>query len=345
MRIVLIAPPWIPVPPPAYGGTEMVLDTLARGLQSAGHDVVLFTTGDSECSVTKRWVLEQAAGTDETSSLTELRHVIAAYQLAAGADIVHDHTLVGPVYARRFSDLPVVTTNHSPFNRELTEYFSAVADQVPLIAISHHQASTAGTIPIATVIHHGLDVDRYPFGNGGGGFALFLGRVHPDKGVDRAIDIALEAGVPLVIAAKVREPAEKQWFDEAIRPRLGHGIEFVGEVGFSQKIELLGQASCLLNPVRWHEPFGLVMIEALACGTPVIATPRGAVAEIVVDGVTGFIRDDDECLIAALANAAQLDRRRCRLQVESCFSAERMVQEHVSFYQSVIDGRWLPRAA
>lgn len=345
MRILLIAPPWIPVPPPAYGGTEMVIDTLARGLQQAGHDVILFTTGDSDCAVSKRWTLPRAAGVDAITSITEIRHVIAAYQMAIEADIVHDHTLVGPVYAARFPRLPVVTTNHNPFTAEMTEYYAAIADRVPLVAISHQQASTAGEIPIANVIHHGIDLDRYPFGEGKGGFALFLGRAHPDKGLDRAISIARQADIPLVIAAKVREPYERQWFDESIRPRLGHGIEYVGEVGFSQKIELLGQASCLLNPIRWHEPFGLVMIEALACGAPVIATPRGAVAEIVVDGVTGFIRDDDECLVAAVANAARLDRRRCRLQVESCFSSERMVQEHLAFYQSVIDGRWLPRAA
>ena len=345
MRIVLIAPPWIPIPPPAYGGTEMVIDTLARGLQAAGHDVLLITTGDSTCEVTKQWTLPRAAGFNAPAPITELRHIIAGYQAAGEADIVHDHTLIGPVYAARFPELPVVTTNHTVFSQELSEYYSGIADRVPIIAISHHHASTSGSIPVATVIHHGLDLDRYPFGCGDGRYALFLGRVHPDKGLDRAIDIAREAGVPLVIAAKIWQPDEWQWFEDAIRPRLGHGVEYVGEVGFAQKIELLRGASCLLNPIRWDEPFGLVMIEALACGTPVIATPRGAVAEIVTDGETGFIREADDCLAEAVANVGCIDRRRCRLQVESCFSAERMVRDHVAFYQSVIDGRLLPRAA
>lgn len=158
MRIVLIAPPWLAVPPPAYGGTEGVLDVLARGLHRAGHDVLLFTTGDSTCPVPRDSVLPRAIGVGAGGSATELRHVIHAYRAAQGADVVHDHTLIGPVYADRFGDLTVVTTNHGPFQSELGDYYRAIGDRTPIIAISHHQASTAVGTPVAAVIHHGVDL-------------------------------------------------------------------------------------------------------------------------------------------------------------------------------------------
>jgi hypothetical protein len=172
VKVAIIAPPWVPVPPPAYGGTEAVLDNLARGLQAAGHDVLLYATGDSTCEVPLRWTLERAAGTVATAT-TELHHVIHAYEdvLASGADVVHDHTLVGPVYALRF-DAPVVTTNHGPFDGELGDLYRAVGGSVPVIAISHHHASTAKDVPIAAVIHHGVDVDAFPHGAGDGGYVL-----------------------------------------------------------------------------------------------------------------------------------------------------------------------------
>ncbi|MGH9064796.1 MAG: glycosyltransferase family 4 protein [Acidimicrobiales bacterium] len=337
MRIVIIAPPWVQVPPPAYGGTETVLDTLARGLDAAGHDVVLFTTGDSTCPVPRASVLTRAAGVGIGGSATELRHVIHAYQAAAGADVVHDHTLVGPVYAERFPGLPVVTTNHGPFESELGDYYRAIGSHTPVIAISHHQASTARGVPIAAVIHHGVDLDRFPAGRGDGGYALFLGRMCPEKGVEGAIRVARRAGVPLRIAAKMSEAAEERYFDQQVRPHLGGGIEYVGEVGGTDKLALLGGATCLLNPVSWPEPFGMVMVEALACGTPVVATPMGAVPEIVDDGVTGFVCAGEAALAEAVAGAAELDRELCRKAVTARFSADRMVDDHLALYRSVLE--------
>jgi hypothetical protein len=182
VRIAIVAPPWVPVPPPAYGGTEAVLDNLARGLLEAGHDVLLFATGDSTCAAPTAWALEGAAGTVDSGSATELYHVVHAYDVIRewGADIVHDHTLVGPVYGQRF-EVPVVTNNHGPFDGELGALYRAIADTVPVIAISHHHAESAGGMPIAAVIHHGVDVDSFPLGTGDGGHALFLGRMSPDK--------------------------------------------------------------------------------------------------------------------------------------------------------------------
>jgi glycosyltransferase involved in cell wall biosynthesis len=341
----MIAPPWVAVPPRAYGGTETVLDTLARGLQRSGHDVLLFTTGDSTCPVAKASVLPRAIGVGVGGSATEMRHVIHAYQAARGADIVHDHTLIGPVFADRFAGLPVVTTNHGPFQSELGDYYRAIANNTPVIAISHHQASTAAGIPIAAVIHHGVDVDRFPSGRGDGGYAVFLGRMCPEKGVVAAIRVARRAGVPLRIAAKMSEAAEKLYFEQEVRPLLGRGIDYVGEVGGPEKTRLLGGATCLLNPIAWPEPFGMVMVEALACGTPVVATSMGSVPEIVDHGVTGFVCSGEAELADALMAAGGLKRSACREAVATRFSSERMVAEHLALYELLARGGALPRVA
>jgi glycosyltransferase involved in cell wall biosynthesis len=338
MRIAIVAPPWVAVPPVGYGGTEVVLDGLARGLLAAGHDVLLFTTGDSTCPVPKASVFEEACGVGIGGAVTELRHVIHAYEAASGYDIVHDHTLVGPIYSERFSKLPVVTTNHGPFDGELHDYYRAIGDRVPIIAISDHQASMAPDIAISAVIHHGIDVDKFTMGSGDGGYALFLGRMSPDKGVHNAVRIARKAGVPLKIAAKLHEQPEYDYFNEYVRPLLGGNIEYIGEVGGAVKRQLLSEAMCLLNPMQWHEPFGMVMIEALSSGTPVVATPRGAAPEIVDEAVTGFLRTGEEGLAAALLRVEELDRSACRKAAEGRFSLQPMVAGHVALFERVLSG-------
>jgi glycosyltransferase involved in cell wall biosynthesis len=344
MRIGLIAPPWLPVPPPAYGGTEAVVDRLARGMQAAGHEVVLFTTGDATCPVDRRWVFEDAQTARLGEAVAELRHLVHAYDALASCDVVHDHTVVGPAFAERLPALPVVTTNHGPFDRELLDVYRAVAHRVPIIAISHAQAATARGLPLAGVIHHGIDVDRFPAGGGTGGHLLFLGRMTPDKGAEQAISVARRAGIPLVLAAKMREPAERRFFEERVRPLLGPGVEWVGEVGGDEKRDLLAGAAALLNPIQWDEPFGLVMIESLACGTPVLATGRGAAPEIVDDGVTGFLGDED-ALVAAAGRLGDLDRDACRAAVEDRFSTGRMVDGHLDLFARILAARDAGRRA
>jgi glycosyltransferase involved in cell wall biosynthesis len=337
MRIAIVAPPWVPVPPPAYGGTEAVLDTLSRGLVAAGHEVLLATTGDAACPVPRTWEFDSALGVGVGRPLDELRHVIHAYDrlLDQHCDVVHDHTLVGPVYAARFPALPVVTTNHGPFNDDLMPFFAAIADRVPIIAISHHQASTAGDVPVAAVVHHGIDVDTSPIGDGSGGFAAFVGRMCPEKGVDAAARLARRAGIPLLIAAKMNEPLEQAYFEAEVAPLLGGDIEYVGELGRDDTARLVGAATCLLNPIRWAEPFGMVMLEALAVGTPVVTTPLGAAPEIVDDGVTGFLRADDDGLVDCLGQGGDLDRSRCRAVATERFSAARMVEAHLEVYDRI----------
>lgn len=337
MRIAIIAPPWLPVPPPAYGGTENVLDTLARGLDAAGHDVLLCTTGDSTSPVERSSVFARAVGVGAGSSVDEIRHVIGAYEALRGVDVVHDHTLVGPLYSAAFPGLPVVTTNHGPFNVALIDLYRAVAERVPVIAISHHQASTAPSVPIEAVIHHGVHTADFPVGIGGGGYAVFLGRMHPSKAPHVAAEIARRAGFPLLIAAKMREPDERAYFETMVRPLLGTDVSYVGELGRQEKVELLSEAECLLNPIAWAEPFGMVMIEALACGTPVLSSHYGAAPEIVEDGVVGFVRSDRAGLVEALGRVHEIDRSSCRKRVEALFSAERMVEAHVAVYERAVE--------
>ncbi|HLF40544.1 MAG TPA: glycosyltransferase family 4 protein, partial [Acidimicrobiia bacterium] len=313
MRIGLVAPPWVPVPPTGYGGTEAVVDLLARGLRAAGEEVVLFTLGCSTCPVPRRWVYEEPQ-VPMGIAAAEARHVVRAYRVLTDCDVIHDHTLLGPSFAPRAT--PVVTTNHGPFDPGAREIYGAVARRVPIIAISYSQRATAPELPIAAVIHHGIDPEAFPVGTGSGGYLLFLGRMAPEKGAHRAIEVARRAGLPLVLAAKMREPAERRYFAECVEPHLGADVDFVGEVPQEDKAALLGGARALLNPITWAEPFGLVMLEALACGTPVLSFPNGAAPEIVEHGRTGFLCRDEADMVAAVERLDQLRRSDCRAAVE-----------------------------
>jgi glycosyltransferase involved in cell wall biosynthesis len=251
-------------------------------------------------------------------------------------DIIHDHTATGAV-CNRPRDTPVVATNHGPFNTASNAIYAEISKRgVPVVAISHHQASTAQDVKIATVIHHGLDIADVPVGEGQGGYACALGRMTPEKGIREAILVAREAGVPLRIAAKMCEPRERRYFRDHIRPLLGGDIEYVGELNAEEKYQLLGGSIALLNPIQWPEPFGLVMIEALATGTPVVSTPRGSAPEIVTDGETGFLRTEIPELAEALNRVTELDRDRCRKEAVTYFTTDRMTADHVRLYSEML---------
>ena len=332
MQIGIIAPPWLPIPPSAYGGTEQFVDELARALQDAGHDVVLFCTGDSTCPVERRWVFDAALPDRIGDVALERRHVEVAYDVLRDVDVVHDNTMAGPIHALNVPDVPVVVTHHGPFDDRACEEFRTAGRRIALVAISRHQASTAGGLPIEQVIHHGIDPDRFPVGSGGDYF-VFLGRMTPDKGAHRAAALARAAGVRLLIAGKQREPAEITYFREHVEPLLGTNVEYLGELPSDDKVALLGGAKALLNPIQWPEPFGLVMIEAMACGTPVLASPDGAAPEIVQDGVTGFLCADDQAFVRRMGDIGQLERGACRDAVEQYFSTNRMMRDYESLFR------------
>ncbi len=301
-----------------------------------GVEVVLFATGDSTCPVPRRWHHPRALGT-EYRPAPELAHVEAAYRALSDVDVVHDHTLLGPHWARKHRvAAPVVSTVHGAFLPRLAAHYARLhREGVHIVAISHAQARAAPPGVVERVIHHGLDPARYTVGSGDG-YVAFLGRMCEDKGPHRAVLAARRAGVPIRLAAKVQLPEERRFFDESVAPLLGPDATFLGEVDHQAKVVLLQGATALVNPIRWDEPFGLVMIEAMLCGTPVIAFPEGAATEVVEDGVTGFLRHDVAGLADAIGAAKGLDRAICRARAIERFSSGRMVAQHLDLYRAVL---------
>ncbi|GAB1691664.1 glycosyltransferase family 4 protein [Krasilnikovia sp. M28-CT-15] len=339
MRIGLIAPPWVPVPPVGYGGTEAVVDNLARGLSELGHEVRLFTVGESTCPVPRGSLFPQAV-LPIGDTMAEAAHVLAAYRELARMDLIHDHTVLGPLLAgRRAGELPpVVVTSHGPFTAMPRRIFAEIARTAHIVAISRAQARQGAGLRVAAVIHHGIDLDRYRCGAGAGGYLLFLGRMCPDKGVHRAVRIARRAGLPLRIVTKIWEPAERAYYEREVRPLMAPGDPEPAEQSPQGCLGLLREATALLNPIAWPEPFGLVMAEALACGTPVITTACGAAPEIVEHGRTGFVCHSDEEMTAAVARLPGIDRRACRDAAVRRFSRERMARDHERLYAGILAG-------
>ena len=341
MKVGIVAPPWTPVPPDLYGGIEQIVDGLARGIQAAGHDVVLFTTGDSTSPVPRRHRLERAEGDRIGFAVPEVRHVLAAYQELRDCDVIHDHTVVGPVHGlAALPDVPIATTVHGPFVEELHDIYAYLGRRgAAVIGISHAQVDAAPEIPIARVIHHGIDVADFPVGDGGGDYCLFVGRMSADKGPHRAIEAARKAGCPILLAGKMRENREIDFFEAEIRPHLGPEVEYLGEVPHDEKVSLLAGARAVLFPIRWNEPFGLVMIESLACGTPVLAFAEGAAPEVIEDGLTGFLCRDEADMADAIARVGTIERQVCRSAVEGYFSTRRMVGEHIVLFDELLSRR------
>jgi len=338
VRIGLIAPPWVPVPPPRYGGTEVVVDNLARGLQARGHHVELFTVGESTCPVDRRF-LYPAGVHPMGSSVEEAAHVLAAYEALADVELIHDHTVLGPLLAANVKpdSPPIVCTHHGAFTPENLRIFAEIATHAAVVAISHSQASFAGPIPIAGIIHHGIDLNLFSAGPGQGDYLMFMGRMSPDKGGDRAVRVAHASGRPLILVAKIREAAERDYFERDVRPLLGAGDTVLVEPELDDRIHLLQDAYALINPITWPEPFGLVMAESLAVGTPVLAFPYGAASEIVDYGTTGFLCRDEQEMVTAITRIDEIDRRACRAAAEKRFSLQRMAADYETLYRRLLD--------
>lgn len=337
MRIGLIAPPWRPVPVQACDGTEKVIGCLARGLQELGHEVRLFTVGESSCPVPREY-LYRSPPEPAGDSIAEAAHVLAAYEAFAGMDIIHDHTNLGPLLAGRrgMPHPPVVTTSHGPFTRQTRRIYADAGRHAAIVSVSHAQARTAGQVPITAVIHPGIDLRASGLGSGDGGYLLFTGRMSADQGVHYAVRAARKAGARLVIAAKTREPAERRYFEQEVRPLLRPGDELSSPEPLERRLRLMRDAAALVNPISWPEPFGLVMVEALAVGTPVLAFRNGSAPEIVDHGSTGYLCHDEEELAAAICDVPELRRADCRRAAERSFSIERMARDHDRLYRRIL---------
>lgn len=327
---------------------------LCRGLAQRGHEILLVTTGDAvrQHGIESRSLFERPiAGLGSSREpesepslvrTAEIEHAAFGHRVATdwGAEIIHDHTVTGPAVgtALRLGGLgpAVVTTHHGPFTDRVGAVFVALSRVVPVIALSRSHARHSNGADIAAVIHHGVDLERFrPQPVTRSSAALFVGRLSPDKGVEMAIRVARRAGVELLIAAKMREAAEREYFGEFVQPLLGHGVEYVGEVTRKDLVPLMSSARCLLNPIHWNEPFGLVVIEALACGLPVVTTPRGAMVELVEDGRTGFIRSTVDDLASAVRNITAIERSECRAEANRRFSMDRVAADHERLYARV----------
>lgn len=337
VRIALIAPIVYPVPPGDYGGTERVVDLLAGGLQRLGHDLRVFAAAGS------RPDLPLAAGAPPPLPETpvhayaqaEAAHVRRALAQAGDFDVVHDHTKQRGLQLADLSPVPILTTLHNPVTPSRQMVY-AQRPHHPWVAISRAQARQLRGMNVVGVVPHGLDTSRYTYRERKGDYLLSLGRITPDKGVHRAIEVARNTGWRLIIAGPVAEGAET-YYRQQILPHLdGDQIRYVGPVGGERKQRLLSRAAAMLFPIDWEEPFGLVVIEALACGTPVLATARGAVPEILTDERIGLAVSEPADLEAALPRVLACRPIDCRTHVARYFSAERMARDYLDIYDRLV---------
>ncbi len=339
MKIALVAPPFIPVPPQRYGGTELFIAHLACGLIRLGHEVIVYANGEStvDCEVRSLYrKSEWPITSDISSNLKDLNHTAWACADAAGSvDLIHLNNAPGLAFSRFLTE-PVVYTLHHPHEQGLSDFYASYPD-VTYVTISEFQRSIE-KMPRMVSIHHGLDVTRYPVVERKQPYLAFLGRIAPAKGPHLAIEAAMKAGIPLKIAGEI-QPMYREYWETQVKPHVdGRFIEFVGEADHATKVQLLGNSLAMLFPIQWNEPFGLVMIEAMACGTPVLALPGGSVPEIVRDGVSGWIcRDVDE--MASRARDLNLSSVGCRRYVLENFSIATMVRRYEGVYQGALAQR------
>jgi glycosyltransferase involved in cell wall biosynthesis len=338
----MLAPPWIPVPPPAYGGIEEVVRLLCAGLAERGHDVTLFAPPGSESCVEVATVLEEPHPDKIQKAQIEVDHVARAFAAidAAAADggpyeVIHDHTGHSALAMADRVSAPLVHTLHGPFDEAACRFYAQHGRKACIVAISKAQLADAPPeMGGGRVVPNPIELDEWPFQPDKDDYVLWIGRMSPDKGPHRAIVAAREAGVRLVLAGPV-QPGQESFFAEEVEPHIGSdGVEYVGEADADAKRRLYQGARALLMPIRWPEPFGLVMVEALASGTPVIAFREGSAPEIVEDGRTGFVVDDEHAMAAAVGRLGEIDPDGCRRSCEERFSVDAVVRGYEDVYRA-----------
>ena len=358
LRIAQLAPPFESVPPAGYGGTERVVSTLTEELVRRGHDVTLFASGDSQTSARLVPIVEQALWHHNPPcndfAVHQAQIFGAILDQIGEFDVVHSHLDFYGFPLAHTSVNPMVSTLHGRLDvPSLVETYRAFAS-LPLVSISDSQRRPLAAANWVATIQHGIDLDAFSFNPAPGSYLAFLGRISPEKGLDIAIRVARQAGWPLLVAARpplsfARSPEaqrDREYFEQVVQPLLSEpGVELIGEVGGVEKAAFLGNAAALLFPIRWQEPFGLVMPEALACGTPVIALREGSVPEVIEDGVTGFIRHFEDELVRAIERLPELSRAACRAAAERRFSPAAMANAYEQVYLNMWEGTAAPELA
>ncbi|MBF6568607.1 MAG: glycosyltransferase family 4 protein [Candidatus Binataceae bacterium] len=348
MRIAQIAPLFESVPPKLYGGTERVAAYLSEELARQGHEVTLFASGDSTAKVKLEPGYPESlrlAHLDHLGPMYHLPMLSAAYDHAERFDIIHSHVDYWSYPFARLVATPTISTMHGRLDLpEIAPVYRHYCEQ-PVVSISDSQRHPLPEVNWVGTVYHGLPRELLNFRSKPGDYLAFLGRMSPEKGPDRAIEVARRAGVPLRMAAKV-DRLDREYFETVVKPMLREpGVEFIGEINEVQKQEFLGNAMALLFPIDWPEPFGLVMIEALACGTPVIARPCGSVTEILRDGVGGLLASNTDDLVDAVRRVAQMSRRACRDEFDQRFTSEVMAANYLRLYRRLIENAKASRRA
>lgn len=340
MRIAQIAPIIERVPPKKYGGTERVISCLTEELVKRGHDVTLFATGDTETSA--KLVSTYPHALRETfpepsvkRTIWGHRHVATAYKMRHQFDIIHDHTSWLSAGLAHMSRVPVVMTLHSAFTPETIALFESF-DNPYLVSISDSQRKPAADLNYISTVYNGLPLSTYPFSLKHDGYLLFVGRFCEEKGPHFAIEVAKRLHLPLILAAKLEEGEGRVYFEKFIKPHLSDTIRWVGEVDEQERNKLFSKALCSLHPVTWPEPFGLTLIEAMACGTPVVAFDQGSIPEVIKHGSTGYVVHNVDEMTAAVSRIDRIDRRECRRHVLKYFSVEQMVDNYELVYDAIL---------
>ncbi|HYK08093.1 MAG TPA: glycosyltransferase family 4 protein [Candidatus Eisenbacteria bacterium] len=341
MKIAMIAPPIENVPPRFYGGTERVVSVLTEELVKRGHDVTLFASGNSKTSaklvsVFDKPLREAYPTMEEIGKRIQmtLMHLGNAYSFQDAFDVIHDHTGYFGLPFAQSARVPVVSTIHGPLTKEVIPLYERFS-KPHLVSISYSQRKNALYLNHAANIYNGLSMTHYPHSLPQKGYLLAVGRFSPEKGIHNAITIAQKLGLPLIIAAKLEEK-NVDYFNEKIKPHLNKKIVWVGEVSETQRNRLMAEALCFLHPLEWEEPFGLTIIEAMACGTPVVAFNKGSMNEIILHGKTGFLAKNIDQAVGYIKNISQIDREYCRLYSLSNFSSGKMANEYESVYESLL---------
>ena len=342
LRVAMLAPPWLSVPPRGYGGVESVVSALTEALVRRGHDVTLFCAPGSVSSATVATILDEQHPDEIERSLYEVDHVARAFQAIDdarelhGFDVIHDHCgFTALAMADRIAT-PIVHTLHGQFTPATAAFYVKHAHKAVLVGVSRAQlASAPSALAPFEVIPNPIDVSVWPLCERKQDYVLWVGRMTPEKGPHRAIAAALEAGVPLILAGVI-QPGQQAFFDSEVAPHIdGDRVRFVGEVGGAEKVSLFARARGLLMPIRWEEPFGMVMVEAMACGTPVIAFPEGAARELVTDGTAGFLVDDERAMAAAIGRLSTISPRDCRRWVAAHCDVDVVAAAYEQTYRAV----------